>query len=224
MTRNVMSAADPTMPEMEAIPVKVVWLINFPEGGKDAYDNWVASVAETIVAPAELVRSRTYDNVDSEMHPHRYVELEFESYLDAATYMNRPEIAAVLQDATNHITDQTVYTFIQRSYDSKDVAGDWQVKRVVLIDYPLGEKQAYLEWVASIAQTVIEPPQLKAIASYDNYYGTSPHRLVTLEFANQEDLKGYLEEIQAISDEDDRRSGGRVRHTFQLLSVYVKEQ
>ena len=41
---------DETMPEMEAIPVKLVWLIDYPEGGKNAYIAWVASVASTLQA------------------------------------------------------------------------------------------------------------------------------------------------------------------------------
>lgn len=236
MTTDVMPSGDPMLkmlsemdiedliievelPEAMILPGKIVWFINFPEGGKDAYNDWLASVGETLRAQ-ELVRSRIYDNVDPDMRPNQYLELEFESSLDAEAYMNRPEIAALLEDATNHITDQTVYTFTQRSYDSKDAAGDWQVKRVFLIDFPVNDK-VYGEWFASISQTFIEHPELKAIASYDNYSGEAPHRLVTLEFANQEDL-GYLEEIQAISDEDARRRGVFVRHTFQLLSADVK--
>lgn len=38
VTTDVTSAADPAISNTEAIPVKVVWFINFPEGGKDAYN------------------------------------------------------------------------------------------------------------------------------------------------------------------------------------------
>lgn len=201
MTMDVTSAADPLMPDMEATPVKMVWFINFSEGGKATYEDWVASVAETILQPPELVGTRTYDNVDPEKRPHRYVELDFASYLDAATYMNRPEIAAMLQQSTDYATDQTMHTFIKRSDYSKGEAGEWAIKVIRLIDYPIGGKQDYMDYVTSVSRTLVEPPsgkaiayyhrQLKAITAYDNYYGTSPHRLVTLEFASQAEADAW---------------------------------
>ena len=216
---------DDTMPEMEAIPVKLVWLIDYPEGGKDAYIAWVASVAPTLQAPEEIVRIRSYDNSEPEMSPNRLVEFEFKSFLDAATYLNRPEIAAVLEELPNRSSNTTVHTFIQRSDYSKGEDGNWMVKGVYLIDYPLGGKQAYLDWVASVSSVIIGPPQLKAIASYDNYYGESPHRLVALEFASQEDVEAYeqLEDIMAIEPELDKRAGSWVLHTFELRSDYINE-
>ena len=216
---------DETMPEMEAIPVRLVWLIDYPEGGKDAYIAWVASVVPTLQAPEEIVRIRSYDNSEPEMSPNRLVEFEFKSFLDAATYMNRPEIAAVFEELPNRSSDTTVHTFIQRSDYAKGEEGDWQIKGVYLIDYPLGGKQAYLEWVDSISSVLIAPPQLKTIASYDNYYGESPHRLVELEFATQEDADAYaqLEDIMAIETELDNRAGSWVEHIFELRSDYINE-
>ena len=216
---------DGTMSDMEAIPVKLVWLIDYPEGGKDAYIAWVASIAATLQAPEEVVRIRSYDNQEANMSPNRLVEFEFSSFLDAATYLNRPEIAAVLEDLPNHSSDTTMHTFIQRSDYSKGEEGNWQVKGIYLIDYPLGGKQAYLEWVASVSPALTGPPQLKAIASYDNYYGESPHRLVVLEFISQEDMDAYeeLEDIQAIEDELDVRANSWVLHTFELRSDYINE-
>ena len=218
------SPADTLASEMEAIPVKVVWFINFPEGGKDAYNTWVASVAETFQAE-ELVRSRIYDNVDPKMRPNRYVELEFESFLDAATYMNLPEIAALLQEATDHVTEQTAHTFIRRPDDRKHEAGDWKIKIVQLIDYPLGGKQTYLDWVASVVPAVHEPPQLKAIETYDNYYGVSPHRLVTLEFANVAETDAYLslDVRKAFDTEIVNSVHSIVVHRFELIADYIKE-
>ena len=221
MTMDNVSAADTDRPDMEmGPPAKMVWFINFPEGGKTAYDEWAVSIAETLTAPEELVGIRAYNNIDPELRPHRYVELEFESFLDAATYMNRPEIAALLEDAPNHATDQTVHTFIQRSVYSKDVAFDRQIKRVALIDYPLGGKQAYLDWIASVTPAMIEPPELKAIAVYDNYYGVSPHRLVTLEFASVADAMAYEAYLvtNALDTESNNRAHSRGVHIFQLIS------
>ena len=219
------STMDETMTDMEAVPVKFVLLIDYPEGGKDAYIAWVASVAPTLQAPEEVVRIRSYDNEDPEMSPNRLVEWEFNSFLDMATYLNRPEIAAILEDIPNHSSVSTAHTFIQRSDYSKDAEGDLPVKGILLIDYPLGGKQAYLEWVASISSGLVAPSQLKATASYDNYYGESPHRLVELEFASQEDSDAYeaLEGIMAIEAELDNQAGSWVSHTFELRSDYINE-
>ncbi|MCE2412795.1 hypothetical protein J4G07_02220 [Candidatus Poribacteria bacterium] len=218
-------AMDETMTDMEAIPVNFVLLIDYPEGGKDAYIAWVASVAATLQAPEEIVRIRSYDNEDPEMSPNRFVEFEFNSFLDMATYLNRPEIAAVLEDIPNHSSHTTAHTFIQRSAYSKDEDSNLPIKGILLIDYPLGGKQAYLEWVASISSALVGPPQLKATASYDNYYGESPHRLVELEFASQEDIDVYeqLEGIMAIEAALDNQAGSWESHTFELRSDYINE-
>ncbi|MXV84734.1 hypothetical protein F4X88_16960 [Candidatus Poribacteria bacterium] len=219
------TSMDETMTDMEATPVKFILLIDYPEGGKDAYIAWVTSVAPALQAPEEVIRIRSYDNEDPEMSPNRLVEWEFNSFLDMATYLNRPEIAAILEDIPNHSSVSTAHTFIQRSDYSKDVEGDLPIKGVILVDYPLGGKQAYLEWVASVSQALVAPPQLKATASYDNYYGESPHRLVELEFASQEDIDAYeaLEEIMAIEAELDNQAGSWVLHTFELRSDYINE-
>ena len=219
------TSMDETMTDMEAIPVKFVSLVDYPEGGKDAYIAWVASIVPTLQAPEEVTRIRSYDNREADMSPNRLVEFEFNSFLDMTTYLNRPEIAAILEDLPNRSSDVTVHTFIQRSDYSKGEEGEWTIKGVYLIDYPLGGKQAYLEWVASISPTLVGPPQLKAIASYDNYYGESPHRLVQLEFASQEDFDAYeqLEDIQAVEDELDNRTGSWTEHIFELRSDYINE-
>lgn len=216
---------DGTMADTEAIPVRLLWLIDYPEGGKDAYIEWVASIVPTLQAPEEVVRIRSYDNSDPEMRPHRLVEFDFNSFLDAATYLNRPEIAAILAELPDRASSAIVHTFIQRSDYSKDAEGDWKVKGIYLIDYPLGEKEAYLEWVASISSALAGPPELRAIASYDNYYGESPHRVVEMEFANKEESDAYseLEDIQAIEAELDTRTGGWVEHIFELRLDYVNE-
>ena len=219
------TSMDETMTDMEATPVKFILLIDYPEGGKDAYIAWVASVAATLQAPEEVVRIKSYDNEDPEMSPNRLVEWEFNSFLDMATYLNRPEIAAILGDIPNHTSVTTAHTFIERSDYSKGEGGNLPIKGIILVDYPLGGKQAYLEWVASISQALVAPPQLKATASYDNYYGESPHRLVELEFASQADIDAYeeLEEIMAIEAELDNQAGSWVLHTFELRSDYINE-
>lgn len=209
----------------DAVPVKLVWLIDYPDGGKDAYIEWVASIAETLQSPDEVVRIRSYDNEDQTMSPNRLVEFEFASFLDAATYLNRSEIAEVLEDLPNHTSEATVHTFIERSDYQKTEGENNPIKGVYLIDYPLGGKQAYLDWVSSVSDALVGPPELKAITSYDNYYGESPHRLVEFEFSSQEDVEAYeaLPDIQAIEDELDVQAASWVSHTFMLRSDYVNE-
>ncbi len=226
------TAIDDTMSEMamETTPVKFVLLIDYPEGGKDAYLAQVASIVGTLQAPEEVIRIRSYDNQDPEMSPHRLVEYDFKSFLDAATYLNRPEIAALLADLPNHATEVTTYTFIQDvdyTY-AKEEEGDWQIKHVYLIDYFLGGRQAYLEYAEDVSTVLIPPTQLQAIASYDNYYGGSPHRLVEFEFATQEDAVAYeaLEEvIQTAEAQLEIQAGNwnQVLHKFELRSDYIKE-
>ena len=217
---------DETMTDIpEGTPVKIVLLVDYPEGAKDAYIAWVASVVPILQAPEEIVRIRSYDNTEPDMSPNRLVEYDFNSFLDAATYLNRPEIAAILEDIPNHSSDVTVHTFIQRSDYAKGEEGNWMIKGVYLIDYPLGGKQAYLDWLDSVSAAIIGPPQLKAVASYDNYYGESPHRFVEMEFASQEDVEAYeqLEDIQAIEEEFDKRAGSWELHIFELRYDYINE-
>ena len=210
---------------VEATPMKIVLLINYPEDGKDAYIEWVRSVAPTLQAFEEVRRIRSYDNQDPTMSPNRLVEYEFDSFLDMAAYLNRPEIAEIMSDLPNHASDVSLYTFILRSDYAKTEEGNYPIKSVLLIDYPLGGKQAYLDWVASNSSTIVGPSQLKTIASYDNYYGESPHRLVEFEFATQEDATAYdeLEEIMALEAELDVQTGSWTQHTFELRSDYINE-
>ena len=184
-----------------------------------------AIVAETLQAPEELVRIRSYDNQDPEMRPHRLVEFDFKSFLDAATYLNRPEIAAIFAEFPNHADKTIAYTFIRRSDYSKNEAGDWSIKIIRLIDYPLGGKQAYLDWVTSSSRTLIEQPELKVVAAYDNYYGTSPHRLITIEFASQVEMAAWkaLEIRKTFDAELDERAGSWKEHTFELRADYINE-
>lgn len=212
-------------PEADAVPVQLVWFIDYPEGGKDAYIAWVASIAPALQAPEEVVRIKSYDNLDPDTGADRLVSFEFKSFIDAATYLNRPEIAAVLEDLPNRAAGTTVHTFIQRSDYAKDEAGDWAVRYISLVDYPLGGKDAYLEWVASIAPVLTAIPEVKAITSYDNYYGESPHRLVELEFATVEDYRRYeaLEAVQGILSELDTRTASWSALVFELRSDYINE-
>ena len=210
--------------DMEAVSVKLVWLINYPLAGKEGYITWVASVAPTLQAPEEVKRVASYDNVRGE-NPHRLVEFEFASFSDAATYVNRPDIAAVFEALPDHSSEASTHVFIHRSDYSKDENPSWMAKLVYLIDYPLAGKTAYLEWVASIADLLQAPEEVKRIASYDNYYGVSPHRLVEFEFDSIEEANTYLEqqEIRDVNTELPNRASHVNQLMFELRSDYVNE-
>lgn len=212
-------------PMMESAPVKLVYFIDYPEGGKDAYIEWVSSVVPTLQAPEEVTRIRSYDNEDPTMSPNRLVEFEFDSFLDAAAYLNRADIAEVLEDLPNQSTNVSAYTFIERSDYDKSGEGDYPIKGIYLIDYPLGKKQEYLDWVDSISNILVGPSELKAIASYDNFYGESPNRLVEMEFANQEERETYaaIEGVMAIETELDTRASRWTQHIFISRYDYVNE-
>lgn len=68
-----------------------------------------------------------------------------------------------------------------------------QVKYVYAIDYPLGKKDDYLKWVRSNAEALQSPPELQSIASYDNYFGASPNRVIEFTFADLEAAAAYFE-------------------------------
>jgi hypothetical protein len=66
------------------------------------------------------------------------------------------------------------------------------IKYVYEIDYPFGEKRKYLEWVRSIADTLEAPAELKRLASYDNVFSATPHRVVEFTFDSLEDAARYF--------------------------------
>ena len=98
----------------------------------------------------------------------------------------RPEIAAISADFSNHANKVTAYTFFQDvdyTY-AKEEEGNWHENHVYLI-ITFGRKQVYLEYAKDLSTVLIPPYATEGIiASYDNYYGGSPHRLVELDFAN----------------------------------------
>lgn len=80
------------------------------------------------------------------------------------------------------------------------------IKYVYSIDYPIGKKEEYLEWVKSIVATLQAPDEVKRVASYDNYFSESPHRFVEFEFDDivaaakywgREEIKKVLEDLSS---------------------------
>ena len=109
-----------------------------------------------------------------------------------------------------------------------DTASDMEsalVKLVWLINYPLGGKDAYNAWVASVAPTLKARQELKRIASYDNYYGASPHRFVEFESESIEEANAYqeTEEVRAVNTELPNRASRVSQLMFELRSDYVNE-
>ena len=221
---DMMSSTDTDMEDMEAVPVKLVWLVNYPVGGKDAYIAWIASVAPTLLAPEEVNRVASYDNARGE-NPHRLVEFEFDSYVDAATYLSRPDVAAVFEALPDHSSEVSTHVFVHRSDYSKDEDSSRAIKLVYLVDYPLGGKDAYLEWIASVAPSLQAPAEVKRIASYDNLHGATPHRFVEFEFDSVEEANTYLEreEIHAVTIELPNRATRVAQLMFEQRPDYVNE-
>jgi hypothetical protein len=66
------------------------------------------------------------------------------------------------------------------------------IKYVYELDYPIGEKRKYLEWVRTIADTLQAPGELKRLASYDNVFSATPQRVVEFTFDSLADAARYF--------------------------------
>ena len=90
------------------------------------------------------------------------------------------------------------------------------VKYVMTVDYPVGGKAAYIEWVKSMADALQAPDELRRIASYDNYHGASPNRVIEMEFDSMADAASYLENPVVRSVLDDWPNHGVNAHVHVL--------
>jgi hypothetical protein len=100
------------------------------------------------------------------------------------------------------------------------------IKYVYEIDYPLGQKRAYLEWVRSIADTLQAPDELRRLASYDNAFSASPHRVVEFTFDSLEEAGRYFEraEISRVLQAELPARGVNIRITvLKRLADYSKD-
>ena len=97
------------------------------------------------------------------------------------------------------------------------------VKILHLINYPLGGKSEYLEWVKEIGPSLVTE-EVARVRSYDNFEGSNPHRLVEIEFDSIEDMQKYQRrgEIQAIMQDISNHTSSSEVHTFIQRSDYVK--
>ena len=100
------------------------------------------------------------------------------------------------------------------------------IKYVYSIDYPVGQKRAYLEWVRSIADTLQKPDELKSLASYDNVFSASPQRVVEFGFESLQDAAMYFErpEMVRIFEGELPQHGTNLGVTvLRRLTDYVKD-
>jgi hypothetical protein len=76
--------------------------------------------------------------------------------------------------------------------------GSVVIKCVYEIDYPLGQKRAYLEWVRSIADVLQAPDELKRLVSYDNAFSATPQRVVEFFFDSLQDAGQYFDRKELV--------------------------
>lgn len=67
-----------------------------------------------------------------------------------------------------------------------------QIKYVYSLDFPVGQKDAYFEWVATVSEVMNAPPEIRRIVTYENYFGASPHRFIEFEFDDAASAARYF--------------------------------
>jgi hypothetical protein len=100
------------------------------------------------------------------------------------------------------------------------------IKYVYSIDYPVGKKREYLDWIRSIADILQKPDELQRLASYDNVFSASPQRVVEFSFESLEDAATYFErpEMIRIFGAELPQHGLNVKITaLRRLTEYTKE-
>ncbi len=172
---------------------KYIYSVDYPVGQKDAYLEWVRSVAGNLQANEEVARILSYDNYFGSS-PQRVIEFEFESMEAAARYFELPKVNSVLDEVVVRGVRGAMSVYKLRgdyTKGSEDVTAHYPIKYVISVDYPLGRKRAYLEWIETIADYLQVSEHVERIASYDNYFGASPHRRIEFEFETMSDAASY---------------------------------
>ena len=105
--------------ENQSATVKYVFEINYPQGNKQGYLQWVKSIVEVLQSPSEVKRITSYDNYYSSK-PHRLVEFEFADMIDAARYWERKEIRKVSEELIYYGGASAVKVFIMKSDYTKN--------------------------------------------------------------------------------------------------------
>ncbi len=197
--------------------IKYVYTINYAMEGKAEFLNWVKTIVTTLQEPKELLSIASYDNYFN-ISPARVVEFEFASNIDAAKYFDLPEIKKVVEQTINHgITLQTIVLNKRGDYNPGEIKRR-KIKYVHFLDYGVGNKAKYLNYVKSIVSTLQKPEEIKRITSYDNYFNSSPNRVIEFEFDSMEDAIKYFEmpEIKSIIEKSVDIS---VNHNLNVLSL-----
>jgi len=206
--------------------IKYVYSLDYPIAQKDSYLAWVRSIAPTLLAPEEIRGIVSYDNVFG-VSPHRFIEFEFVDMKAAGSYFERPEINQVLEHVVNYGVNGGLTVLERRAdYRRSDTNERGQVKYLFGLDYPLGMKDDYLRWVQSVADSLHAPEEINRITSYDNYFGTSPHRYIEFEFDDLNAAARYFERpgiSHIFEDIVDHGVNGRVA-ILRLRRDYQAEQ
>ncbi len=66
------------------------------------------------------------------------------------------------------------------------------IKYVFTLSYPVGGKDRYIAWVASVAEDLRAPAEVRRITAYDSYFSSSPQRVVEFEFDSMADAGKYF--------------------------------
>jgi hypothetical protein len=188
-------------------PVKYVYSIDYPMGTKPEYLEWVKSVVSTLQAPEELLSIASYDAYFTS-YAHRRIEYDFANAMDAAKYFARPEIRGVVAQTMDHGINMSINVLTRRGDYRAEEKKRGKVKFVSTLDYTVGGKSAYIEWVKTIVKELQAPKEIKRITSYDSYYATSPQRFIEWEFDSMEDAIRYfdLPVVKNVLEESGRRS------------------
>jgi len=94
------------------------------------------------------------------------------------------------------------------------------------VDHPLGQERPYLQWVQAITDTLQAPDELKRLASYDNVFSATPHRVIEFTFEPLEDAGRYFDrkEISRILQGELPAWGTNVHiKALKLLGDYRKD-
>jgi len=197
--------------------IKYVYTIDYPMNGKAAYIDWVKSIVSTLQKPSELVSIASYDNYLNES-PRRIVEFEFADNIDAAKYFDDPEVRNVIDQTIEHGITHDILVLKKRSDYNPGEGGRHKIKYAYSLDYGVGNKTAYIEMVKTIVKTLQIPKEVKRITSYDNYFNSSPNRVIEFEFDSMEDAVTYFAMPQ-IKDVIDNSVNMSLNHKCSILEL-----
>jgi hypothetical protein len=203
--------------------VKYVYTIDYPMNGKVAYLDWVKSILGTLQKPDELVSLASYDNYFNET-PERVVEFEFANNLDAAKYFDIPDIRNALEPVVDHGITKGVFVLNKRGDYNSGGEKRNNIKYVFTLDYGVGNKAAYLEMVKIVVKILQTPKEVKRITSYDNYFNSSPNRVIEFEFDSMEEAVKYFDipEIKSVVEHSVDISVNHKMHVLRLRGDYNK--